>query len=159
MVWTEQDEASVQKLLRHFREIDPLVLTTIKGHLFLEEKLNETIERLVTNPGVLPKVRLSFSQKLQMVRAMAHKSPDDKMWTVMVQLNKLRNAVAHNIDPQSRTEYVERLRTVLPIEDLVPREKGDVAFLQTVVAYCVGYLTTLRDENAEVLEVLLNPPS
>src|SRR6476620_4135820 len=55
---------------KHLDGVTDGVLLVLKGHLLIEENLYAAIEAKCANPDEVEKARLTFFQKLQMVRAL-----------------------------------------------------------------------------------------
>lgn len=91
----------------------------ILGHLLIEEILTKCIEIKAPNTKQLKEVKLTFHQKIYLVKAMYNHNlqPDWKgVWRSIVQLNEIRNLIAHNLEPKNLDleidkllDYVERI--------------------------------------------------
>lgn len=89
---------------------DDLALVTLKGHLIVEGVLFAVVAESLPGPIYLEKARLTFFQLMHVARGM-HCSPlvRDDIWDLMGELNALRNALAHNLEPKGITPKVAGL--------------------------------------------------
>ena len=74
--------------------------SVLKAHLLVEEILNAFLDRKLNHPEALKGSRLSFAQKLCIVRAVAKTQPDHWAYKAVEQLNSIRNALAHERQPK-----------------------------------------------------------
>jgi hypothetical protein len=77
-------------------------LITLKGHLLIEESLNELLQRLLKLPSAIEDARLSFFQKVCIAQAIV----DDVkgipgFWSSIKRLNSIRNRYAHKVNPEN----------------------------------------------------------
>lgn len=87
----------------HLSKENDIVTTILKGHLFVEELLEDIIYFHCRDPQPLKDTQLTFSMKLKLANALfGSHIPDIKLpnniWKVITSLNKLRNEIAHKID-------------------------------------------------------------
>ncbi len=78
--------------------VDDPELILLKGHLLIEEQLNSLIECYLEKPENIEKVRLTFAQKVRLLACMDAHFAGEK---VFLDLNKIRNKLAHNADFQT----------------------------------------------------------
>ena len=78
------------------RSRDP-ILVVLKGHLLLEEALEQLISASCDVPSELEKARLTFAQKLSLVCALSPILSDSDRSFVR-KLNAMRNKMAHRLD-------------------------------------------------------------
>lgn len=89
------------------KEFD-ITLVTLKGHLLVEEQLDNLLYALCAEPQFLKKERISFDLKLKFVRAyygdgrFASGSP----WAALAALNKVRNSLSHRVEDPNFDNYV-----------------------------------------------------
>lgn len=75
----------------------------LKAHLLIEELLRDFCYESVRFPKHLQQARLSFSQVIHLTRALCvlQEPSFDFMWGMLSQLNKLRNFMAHELEPDA----------------------------------------------------------
>ncbi|WP_409293530.1 hypothetical protein [Pseudomonas sp. KCJK9058] len=74
----------------------------LKAHLLLEGALRDFCHRSVLQPSHLRGARFQFHQVLSLAQALSVETFNDyaqPMWAVAKKLNKLRNAMAHELEP------------------------------------------------------------
>ena len=85
------DAALVRRL---YAQQDPLSLV-LRGRLHLEETLDAVIVKKFKHPEILLQGRLSFSAKMDLLRAAGFL--DDKLYRDLVHASRLRNSYAHHL--------------------------------------------------------------
>ncbi len=79
---------------------DPL-LVILKGHLIIEKALTDICARLLTNPPALERGNVRFSTRLDLVCALLDPALPESVVHAMRELNRLRNALVHNLEPKN----------------------------------------------------------
>ena len=86
---------------------DNLTLIVLKGHLLVEEELNEILNLKLRLPKALFDARLSFNQRLAVLKALLGSERDSGIrFKAIEHLNSLRNKLAHNLEPKALEESV-----------------------------------------------------
>jgi len=102
-------------------DIDDVSLIVLKGHLLLEEMLLELATLALEHPKHLAK--LSFHQLACLVLALMAEKPDDKCWELILQINSLRNRLAHKLQPPDLDQRIKQIlaldKEVQPIDDMI----------------------------------------
>ena len=89
---TKREESLIREALADPGESVPF---TLRAHLLIEHMLNRIIRAVFPRPGALDQIKLSYHQKLALVEACA--VLDEHTVTALRELNKLRNACAHDL--------------------------------------------------------------
>jgi len=100
---------------RRYRNVNILVqipddeLKLIKGHLLIEEILYDLLRNRMSKPQVLDKARLSFAQLIVLVEGLYYEEEFEVSWLYRAAetLNKIRNKLAHNAEPENITDEME----------------------------------------------------
>lgn len=95
----------------------------LKAHLLIESLMRDYCSSSVPNPEHLVGAKLNFHQVLSLTRALSpdrFKDLSDVQWAVAKHLNQLRNAMAHELEPD--LQKIERGKRA--IIDLVNRRSG-----------------------------------
>jgi hypothetical protein len=94
-------------------------LVLLKGHLLIEAELIDICGRLLKNPDALESGRVSFGVRLNLVRALVGEDALPAcFWNAMKDINKIRNALAHQLEPTGITKTLHQfLRRFDEIED------------------------------------------
>jgi len=107
------DDEKAQKALRLLPKGSDLTLIILKGHLMLEEQLNAFLASFPIHPKALPDARLTFHQKLRVIRAFSF-APSEKSWRLAEELNRLRNKIAHHPEVLDLEAQVKTFVALLP---------------------------------------------
>lgn len=98
--------------LPHGQDIDLVIL---KAHLLIEEEVNAIIRARLDNPDVLlAEERFESGYRLRLAQAFFKSDFQPWLWKSLAQLNKLRNRVAHNIDPKGRDNLMKDIIQTIP---------------------------------------------
>jgi hypothetical protein len=124
---------------RHLPRSSDLTLIILKGHLLVEEEINDVISDLLHNPAALAAGKLTCYQRIRLLRALLPKGPINDFFDTVEKLNTLRNGIGHHLDPpqiESRIEAFVRLfeDPEIPIVDfqrepLARRLKRSIGYL------------------------------
>lgn len=82
-------------LVRHVYAQNDALGLVLRGRLHLEECLDAVIARKFKHPGILLSGRLSFSAKMDILRAASYL--DEKTYYDLVHISRLRNSFAHHL--------------------------------------------------------------
>ena len=105
--------ARFSKLL--FPKTDP-EMTILKGHLLLEEKLRELLDMKLPSPQFLEDARLTTHQVICLAEALFRPQAEPWLWDVLHRLNKLRNDIAHKVQPRDVAERMRKVSEVVKAE-------------------------------------------
>lgn len=83
---------------------DPTYLV-LKIHLLAEEVLYDFLRKITLQPECLDEARLSFSQTIALAQAFTpHVLAEWWGWSALSKLNRLRNLLAHNLQPKNLSD-------------------------------------------------------
>lgn len=82
------------KLLPHGQD---LTLVILKGHLMIEEQVRQIIDERVKRADALGDARLDTYQAICIAEAFCPE--EEYIWNAVKKLNKIRNELAHQIEP------------------------------------------------------------
>ena len=142
----EEERESLHYFLRHmpYQESD-LTLIVLKGHLLLEQKVREFINERMLNPEALKAARLTSHQAICLAEALTLPNDDPKvLWSILRNVNTLRNDLAHNLAPQK-------------VERLVRAIESEFATFGSVQSGFVGILGHLYAQLAELCRMAREP--
>ena len=109
-----QLEAFKRFILRlpHGQDVDLIIL---KAHLLIEEQVNALLqERLRNFQVLLSEERFESVYRIRLAQAFFERDFQPWLWHALLQLNKLRNRVAHSIDPKGREQIMEDIVNTVP---------------------------------------------
>jgi hypothetical protein len=95
---TQLDMKHIERVLQHLPRSDDLTLVALKGHLLIEELLDEIIWAHCKSPESLEEVEIRFPAKIKLVLALTGTRELSKIWSLCEKLNSLRNSLAHKIE-------------------------------------------------------------
>lgn len=101
LVKFENTDEGLSFVAHHIGIIDDPYLLILKSHLLIELFLNSFIEKTFPNPQAVFEGRLSFRQTVLLAKASYRKDDYDWLWLLIGKLNRLRNELAHNIEPEN----------------------------------------------------------
>lgn len=81
-------------------------LIVLKGHLLIEEQINQIIEGSVPFPDCLPD-DLTFSKKLALAKSLHRDSVPPGVWKAVTTLNRFRNDFAHELEPENIEDRID----------------------------------------------------
>ncbi len=137
--------------------VDPL-LVILKGHLIIEKALTDICARLLKNPSALERENVRFSTRLDLVCALLDPALPEGVVHAMRDLNRLRNALAHNLEPDKLDRSLEKFfRRFDELEDLstLHRKDRDVSDrIAGCIAFLIGILSNagMADETVRSTE-------
>ena len=144
-------EEQRERFLRHLSEVDDLTLVVLKGHLLMEELLNDIIADFCELPEYVEEARLSFFHKSKLVRALSGQDvqgqPTDDPWRSLEALNSLRNQLAHHLEPKHLEQKIDQFifarfggKNMVKFESEKARREG----LRKELIFLLGYIQGRR---------------
>ena len=138
--------------LPHGKGVDLVIL---KAHLLVEEQVNALIrERLANADVLLGEERFESVYRIRLAQSFFPEDHLPWMWHALLQLNKLRNRVAHSIDPKGLENIME------DVIQSIPMTAGkDVRPLQDRFEFMLWFLfeavsSVVERDNAAILELV-----
>lgn len=142
-----------ERLLAILQERDPLLDTVLRGHLLIEEVLDDLVTAYAFHPQYVSDLRLTFYHKLNVARAFNARHVDEPIWKAIGALNTLRNDLAHRLTSAEREERVRRF--LESVREDIPKHAatkaawdgtGSLEEVALALAYLVGSVTSMRTE-------------
>jgi len=98
-------------------QTDPLLQAILVGHLIIETALDNILAVVFFHPEhVFREAKLSFAQKVHVVRAYGLRKDDNSMWNMILTVNTLRNELAHNLEGEKKDARLQKLRDLFVAE-------------------------------------------
>jgi hypothetical protein len=113
---------AILRLAKHLPSVDDTTLIVLKGHLLIEEQLISILESTLKYPSALDEMRLTFAQRLSLVKALKHRHENSWVWEAIGKLNSIRNDLAHKLELPKLNEKIEDFFTF--IKSSVPIDLG-----------------------------------
>ncbi|MGB3480529.1 MAG: hypothetical protein WBB67_15405, partial [bacterium] len=95
------------KCYDHLPEPENLAATILKGHLLVETRLKEYIDKKLPNPQGCNLDRFKFSQLIEIAHGLCSSPQHDNLWQSIQKLNMLRNRLSHELDDVRFTSALE----------------------------------------------------
>lgn len=114
-----------------------LTLIVLKGHLLVEEAVNDLLSTLLKNPEALRQATLSFYQRLKLLQALGFVS--DRELSSAEKLNNLRNRFAHTLEPQDTEVLIRRFLADWESDEVAEYE-WEQKSIQVRLKNCLSYL-------------------
>ena len=118
----------------------------LKGHLLAEEEMLNYIDRAMPNSTPIIEGRFSFYQLVQIVEAMRPVGADSWLWESLRKLNRLRNAMAHNLQPQGLERKADELAKIVARHtslDIFSSKSDKKKTLKSAITLIVGSVYAL----------------
>lgn len=89
---------NLDTLEEHLFQLKDIELIVLKGHLILEEGLNELLACFVNDIEAFLKIGLMFEKKVALLGCLVPtQTAKSKIWDELREINRLRNKLAHNL--------------------------------------------------------------
>lgn len=137
---------------KHMPDTDDLSLIVLKGHLLIEEMLIDIRDKLLPHAEYLDSVNINFNQLLHVIRSAIESKYDHKSWDLIVEFNRLRNKLVHNLEPPELKSLLSQLFNVYsqtqPSDEVQIDKDGETELdtaerLKHVVVDCMQFLMSI----------------
>ncbi|HCD30986.1 MAG TPA: hypothetical protein DER01_01160 [Phycisphaerales bacterium] len=149
---------SFKQLLDVIQHVNPkhqLEIIIIKGHILVEQKLWEYIEKKVPNIAPLKNANLGFRQIFPFANALTNQSHLNFLWPCIKKLDWLRNKLAHKLESHSSAflepatnDFINTTKSCLKDRHFFSQSES----LNNQVVFCILAIHNLLDDE-------INPPS
>lgn len=124
---------------------DDLVLIVLKGHLLVEQQLEQIIQKVVAHGAVLDEARFTFAQKVLLAKSMCWSHHESPIWNFIEALNTLRNDIAHSLGSDKTDGRLQKAlnkheATLNPKELLEVADYSTANRLKHAVMITMGFL-------------------
>jgi hypothetical protein len=142
-------QAQIDRVRKHLPSGNDLTLVALKGHLLVEEALDDIIAIGCFQPEHLEKLEIPFRVKPALARALFGHILWPGIWPLVEALNTIRNVLAHNLDsPKLKDRTIRFLKVrceqapLLNDPPLDPNDSSAVAErFRSDVSLLLGQLT------------------
>jgi hypothetical protein len=140
------------RLFDELRYVDDVAQIVLKGHLVMEELMNEALGTYLLHEEFLEPARLQFSQKLALCRGISTSEHNNNMWNLINSINALRNKLSHSLDGEQRSKKIQILALTYAQEFPGELPEGleemsrDSAICIMAVSGCLGFLHAFVEE-------------
>jgi hypothetical protein len=132
-----------ERFRAHLPDGDDLALITLKGHLLVEEILDDIVAHHCKNPSALAGTRMGFQLKMQLAHALVgDDSLPKQVWPMLGALRVLRNELAHKLDSPKLEKVVSNFITATYGGTGKIDQEAPIALkLRLSMGYMYGYLS------------------
>lgn len=131
--------SSFERFFTHFPTTDDLTLIVLKGHLLVEEEINDILDMKLKDSSAIYQARLGFHQRLAVLKALTGTGPDAPFqYSSIEKLNTLRNKIAHNLAPN---DFERKIISFLKeIEDPEYEKEFEKQSLTERMKRCIAFI-------------------
>lgn len=147
-------DRDIARIKREFKNIDSVALMVLKGHMFIEEKFDEILEAHAPHPIKFNDIRLTFHQKLHLIRSLGISGFNNSIWNMISALNELRNKLAHPTKSKVRENKENKLRSLYLKKFPEESNESDAVLFGWAAIYCMGFLEECRKEALSAKRIL-----
>ena len=116
-IMTKDTQRYFEELKAHLPMVKDPTVIILRGHLLIENLLDQLIAANLTNANAIQNARLTFFQKLCLAKGIVGSSSEDGRWKPIEELNKLRNMISHNLPDETMCKKLDPvLRALFPGE-------------------------------------------
>jgi len=131
-----------EKLISLLSTPDDLISLVPRGHLVLEELLFTACSAYCQDPSHLKAGRLRFPQLVSLLRALEKiSSVPQEYWDALIELNSLRNALAHQLEQKDIEAKISRfvgIVTNFRPEGSLPKSQSARESLESSLYFLIG---------------------
>ncbi len=156
---TSEHHGYLELFEKHLHEMDAVMNVLLKGHLIIEHALDNIIDMFFFHAEHIQNRNLTFSNKLAIVRALALDKNRDDTWTMIEQINSLRNAVAHKLVIDARKKKIGALKELYfkQVEKSFAEkhsDSDDKIIVAHSCGFCVGYLAEFESDLGDLRKMI-----
>lgn len=118
----------------------------LRAHLLCEELLRNLLRRFAPRPDALKDTRLTFNQILRIAQAFTPVGNVPKLCHDLELLNRIRNALAHEIEPQNVQQPIKELvREAMTYTAGVSKKPTKQVLLRMALSVVIGQLHAIGE--------------
>lgn len=113
---SQHDIDSFRRFMTHMPDNSDLDLIILKGHLLIEEQLRAIVKERIRGHDALElnNNNWSFYHVSHLAEALCHQEEEAVLWKCIAKLNRIRNDMAHNLEPKGLADRVDDLNDAWP---------------------------------------------
>lgn len=136
-------------ILPHGKDRD---LVLLKAHLLIEEQVRQIVDERLKNPRALIDTRIDCHQAICLAQSFFPADFQPWLWSALKRLNKIRNDIAHTLEPKGLDDKIKDFVASFPSGFLdVP---GDASsFELTLWSMFVAVSDLVETPSAHILEL------
>jgi hypothetical protein len=146
-------EKHQERFFRFLPENNDITSLILKGHLLIEEILNNLIDQKCKLPCYIEEAKLTFFQKIKLLQALIESDIQSKIpWNSLESLNILRNQISHNIEPKDFETKIENFIFARFNKNKCIKIKYNdqrIDFFRKELCFIAGYLESIWSRNSK----------
>jgi len=107
------------ELVDVLENINDIELSLLKCHLLIEKELERIVLIGAEKPKYISESRLTFSNKIALVRSFHNSKCESWVWGAINKLNKVRNLMAHNLSSAQIESEISSYTALLKNEEKI----------------------------------------
>ena len=111
---TERQVEAFRRFLGKLPHGKDVELVILKAHLLIEEQIRQIVDERLKTPAALRDARLTFHQAFCLAQAFFPADHDAPLWSALKKFNKIRNDIAHTIEPNQLQNRIEEFVISFP---------------------------------------------
>ncbi len=142
-------DKSFQRFSKHFPKTGDITLIVLKGHLLIEEEINDLLFQFMKNKKHIKKARMTSYQKICLVESLLLKgNTKGTCFEIVEKINTLRNDIAHKLEPKELEARIVKILYVMFPNDKLELEKTDkmIKYLEICIASLIGQLSYMGEK-------------
>uniref|UniRef100_UPI004047FF57 hypothetical protein n=1 Tax=Aliarcobacter sp. TaxID=2321116 RepID=UPI004047FF57 len=148
------------KFLNELKHVDDTAQIILKGHLVIEDLMNESIKNFVFHAENIEEAKLQFHQKILLCKSMSTSNNKHNMWNLLKHINNVRNSLSHSLDKDRRNKVIKALQSNYDQE--FDKETRSIKGLSDEAGLCIasivgvlGFLHSFSNEIKRFKEIIL----
>jgi len=132
------DDPVLARVLRPLEAIDDVILLLLRSQLLVEQQINATLQKILPGAVALDVGRLTFHQRIQVLRALDMSRKAEDALRFAERLNSIHSRMAHQLEPVGIDDAAAGF--VNDVAAAVAMRLEDALPLNVRMALCVGYI-------------------
>ena len=138
------------KILPHGKDQD---LVLLKGHLLIEEQVRQIVDERLKNPSALIDTRIDCHQAICLAQSFFSVDFQPWLWSALKKLNKIRNDIAHKIEPNGLNDKINDFINSFP-SGLADTPVDTAKFELTLWAVFVAVSDLVEKPSAQTINLI-----
>jgi hypothetical protein len=116
--------ASFRKFYKLLPQSDDATLVILKLHLLVEEQIRAFVDERLNHADALESAELKCHQVICLAEALSTEDIHSNVWEAARKLNKLRNDIAHKLEPTGVMDRMNHISSLIGLPPEVMRIDG-----------------------------------
>lgn len=140
---TSVSNEDLSRAIEHLPGADDPILIVLKAHLLIEELLNRLVTNRLYQPDHFDSANITSFYVLQRIARSCppEKLDVDEMWNAIGELNRVRNSLVHDLEPEDVDGEIQRMLDTWPpdaFETEISDDRNQTGQLRSCLAHLYG---------------------